>query len=393
MDQHVKSISRQRFNISTAVILLYVILTIALGQTNLVQIANAFYVLFASVSLFTIFQARIVKLYTEVKLILTFCIMLSISLLFTGFASESLVRFRTVILLETIPLFLLLGNWKQCTAIIEKSVVIGALILGIISWRRGGVSASTRLDAIANSNAVGLSLAVACVITFYYLLTTKRNILFIPYFLEAVLILFTQSKSALILMVLFSVVLFFILKNEVKSWKKILVVIVITAVVFTVYSSGLLETYTYRISRMFTYFSTNNSYYDFSTYTRMELKKTGIQMFLEKPLFGHGIGQSSNLLGGDYFHDNYVQLLVELGIVGFVAYYYLIVSCLVKSIKLQDRFTTILLLFILASDIFNSMYYQKITYIIIGLCILRLQNSKEQVPVKISDEMRSRYVR
>lgn len=389
MDQHVESINKQRFNISTALIGLYVFLTIALGQTSMVQVANTFYVLFAVVSLLTIFRIGRIKLYTEGIIIVIFCVILSISLLFTGFAQESLIRYRTVVLLETIPLFLLLGNWKQNTAVIEGSIVIGALLLGIISWEMGGISTSTRLDTIANSNAVGLSLAVACVITFYYLLTTKRNLLLIPYFLGAALILFTQSKSALILMVLFSAALLFMLKDEVRSWKKILVVIVIVAVVYIVYSLGMLRTYTYRISRMLTFFSTNNSYYDFSTYTRMELKKTGIQMFLEKPLFGHGIGQSNNLLGGDYFHDNYVQLLVELGIVGFITYYSLIVSCLVKSIKLRDQFTTILLMFILASDIFNSMYYQKITYIIIGLCILRLLNSDKQMSIEISNEMRN----
>lgn len=40
---------------------------------------------------------------------------------------------------------------------------------------------------------------------------------------------------------------------------------------------------------------------------------------------------------GVYAHNNYVELLVDLGLVGTVAYYYIYVSALIKGIKLKKE--------------------------------------------------------
>lgn len=56
----------------------------------------------------------------------------------------------------------------------------------------------------------------------------------------------------------------------------------------------------------------------------------GLQLWRQKPLFGWGVGSSRTLLARDrilkagdhpHFHDNYLQLLVEQGLVGFSLYF------------------------------------------------------------------------
>ncbi len=352
----------------------YIFATISIGQTDRVIIANVCYGIFALVCIIIIFQNRKLPIFPETKMILLFLGISLISFIGTGINAASVARFRTVILLETIPLLLLSSNCRIYIKNIILSFVLGSFALGIYSMFYGGVSQDSRLNSLTNSNAVGLTLAIASIFCFYYVLSSSSKLCLVLYILGGVLILFSQSKSAVLLYSLFSIITLFIVRNSVKQWKKIFIIFVIAFVLVILYQTNILSQYTVRLSRMISFFSTKNEFYDYSTYMRLDYKRKGIELFLENPILGYGIGQSEIVTNGFYFHDNYIQLLVEFGLIGALIYYLPIVFNLIRAIKLKERLATIILVFLLAADFFNSMYYKKITYILLSISIMLIHN-------------------
>lgn len=70
---------------------------------------------------------------------------------------------------------------------------------------------------------------------------------------------------------------------------------------------------------------------------RIEMIVKGFELFLEKPILGYGSNTfyySSNHMGG-YAHNNFVELLADTGIVGFVTFHwaYILMFCRIHLIK------------------------------------------------------------
>lgn len=97
---------------------------------------------------------------------------------------------------------------------------------------------------------------------------------------------------------------------------------------------------------------------------RMHLKKLAQQCFLENPIFGVGIGcfrDYSVTHGGPdlYAHNNYLEVLANLGLVGFFIYYINLLF-LVKRFKGNEGsvyFSVAFILTMLFSDIYQVSYY------------------------------------
>ena len=92
----------------------------------------------------------------------------------------------------------------------------------------------------------------------------------------------------------------------------------------------------YRLKGLFDIFSSFSSA-DASTTTRIEFVKIGFDIFLKNPLLGIGLNNYSyvaynnySIWGQVYAHNNYVELLSDFGIVGFVLYYWIIIKSIIK---------------------------------------------------------------
>ena len=104
--------------------------------------------------------------------------------------------------------------------------------------------------------------------------------------------------------------------------------------------------------------------------SRILLIQFGWERFLESPILGHGINcfrffsnQSSLFLGKNYYaHNNYIELLADIGFVGFFIYYYFAHWYLYRNYKKMDsklskKVILVLLLAIIASDFSWVAYY------------------------------------
>lgn len=78
---------------------------------------------------------------------------------------------------------------------------------------------------------------------------------------------------------------------------------------------------------------------DSSTELRIEYIDYGISWFMDKPIIGYGVDNYRVLLyraigKGTYSHNNYIELLVGVGLIGTIIYYYAFGYVLVNAVKL-----------------------------------------------------------
>ena len=68
--------------------------------------------------------------------------------------------------------------------------------------------------------------------------------------------------------------------------------------------------------------------------------------FIENPIFGHGINSFIHYIGHPA-HNNYIDLLFGLGLVGFSMYYIIHLKILKRLINLSDQYLMILFILLL----------------------------------------------
>lgn len=77
---------------------------------------------------------------------------------------------------------------------------------------------------------------------------------------------------------------------------------------------------------------------DESVSVRKEMIQTSIKLFREKPILGYGIDNFSVVSQyGTYSHNNYTELLVSVGIAGFMLYYSMYISIVRFSKKVSKK--------------------------------------------------------
>jgi O-antigen ligase len=153
-------------------------------------------------------------------------------------------------------------------------------------------------------------------------------------------LIITQSRAgwvALLVSLVLTALLFFSKEraNLIDVKKRYLIV---PAVIFCLLLAGLLSANYDKLSSRI--FAESNVYKTLLTFDRSQIPYTsvgarahmllyGIELWREKPWFGWGIGSSRSLLARDevmkpfdhpHFHNNYLELLLEQGMVGFVFY-------------------------------------------------------------------------
>ena len=91
-------------------------------------------------------------------------------------------------------------------------------------------------------------------------------------------------------------------------------------------------------------------------YLRIYMIKKSLEKFILNPVFGNGVYASSYYLG-TYSHNNYTEILVNTGMLGFLAFYWPYYIYVRKMLKGQRRasdlkaiaYTSFLLLLVLGN--------------------------------------------
>ena len=131
-----------------------------------------------------------------------------------------------------------------------------------------------------------------------------------------------------------------------------------------------------RLGALFTIFNPNSSFeMDTSLIYRFAYMNDAYNLWLEKPLFGHGLHQFKYVNQSGVSHNNFFEILVNNGILGFIAYYVLYIYILFSffKIKLYNKIdsnwmlTVLFMLFI--ADMTILTYMEKPNWLIFSVVL------------------------
>lgn len=223
-----------------------------------------------------------------------------------------------------------------------------------------------------NSNAIGMNFALAALSIIVVLKNgdrkLKKPLYLLLFILFSTFTLLTGSRKALFILI-FSIFTYILLISRKKILKN---GIIYGALLFILYffimkTEFLYEILGKRIEGLIASL-TGTGEVDNSTSTRKFMIDMGIEFFKERPILGYGINNYRELLGifaGDYrySHNNYIELLVGIGLFGTVLYYFAFYYLIKKSLNNINNltiFTIVTSLVILIIDYglvsYNSLY-------------------------------------
>ncbi|MBQ9019154.1 MAG: O-antigen ligase family protein [Bacilli bacterium] len=274
-------------------------------------------------------------------------------------------------------------------------------IMGIIYYMTSPISTwgSTSMGEYLGiwRNSAGYYLAYAAFFSlFLYKYENKNKVNIILFILLSILSLSTGSRKCIIHLLLLVAIMHIFekgIKNNIKNII-ILIFIGILALFIIKYNSSANYIFNTKILSMFG----NNSNSDASTKVRGYFIKFAIDLFLQKPVIGNGMDgfkiwlstQTEFLnmwdISAVYSHCNYVELLSNSGIIGFLLYYLYPIVLIFKNYKNRDnsivRFGLCNLIVFLILDYGTISYYMKIYLLILTISLICTNIKDKDIIIK-----------
>ena len=315
-------------------ILVYLILSYLRFEETVPALGNLHLTRLLAIALIVVWAIRAAitksKLYLQEKgliLLYLFFLMLAFSIPFSFWPTKSFNTFVDMlkILIFTILFIQLIDTQKKLKSFFWVFLIVnGFLALNAIKnfLLLGTMAVTTRIGGggegfLGDANDFALALNIALPFTFYQFLAEKKKVLKFLYLLFLILftlgVISTASRGGFI--TLFIVFFYFILKSKQK-------LIGIFAIILIFISVFFFTPREYWQRQM-----TITSYQqDESAMGRVNAWKTGIRMFLDRPLLGVGAATYELSYGSKYggpwlvSHNAYIQIAAETGIFGILFY-------------------------------------------------------------------------
>lgn len=283
------------------------------------------------------------------------------------------------LLLETIELG---GHFAVLAFYIANGImlVVAKMILG------------SRLgDAGLNGNTLGMAATTAILISLYFILkngVSLKNVLIPP---SLLIVAVSQSRKAIIS--LFGGVLLLLFLNRTKKKQLFLnilrAILYMAAGAFAIYVIINLPFMSFAKARLegliAGFFGSTLSEVDSSTQVRLILKDYGKSLFLNNPILGVGLDNARFFNPyGLYLHNNYLEMLANLGIIGFAVYYIPYAVAGIRFFVYRDtkdrqyNICLVLLIILLVMDYGQVSYYNLSQYFLLFVIYLKGQSIKSQ---------------
>lgn len=307
---------------------------------------------------------------------------LGISLASVLWASDSIIALNNVFkILQLLLVCVFFNIWVDSSGkmnFVLKSIVMSALIIIFrifieVPLNYWGVRRFSHVLNL-NINTIAIRLTFSIIISLYLIKgsSKKMSITYLGYISVASLlvILLGSRRSILILVLCSSFFMIFSSKNIVKKIKWALFSLLLVIFVFYIMLNvpALYNIIGRRFINML-HGITSGSPIDQS---RNELIQIGLKLFVEKPLWGWGVGNYAFVSGmGVYSHNNYIELLSTVGLLGFLLYYSihlkLLYQLLISRLKGYNIMFASLWIGILLSDFAAPSYSSLSIHILIAL--------------------------
>jgi O-antigen ligase len=397
-----------------AITFLYLLLAILLyGTTEMTIYPQALGILLTIIFLLNIGNKK-VKINFPIPLKIL-AIFIFVTFLGTIFGTDSLGFFSTVfqvfILLTLLFNILINSNSHE---FFYWGVIIGTLITIIWQIIEGRMIFGTRVDELtrlggsvgnANDYALVLSVSINFLLFSFYNTAKKKKMVYwnmikwtIILFFILECIFFSGSKSGIILISI-SLLVFFIIKfNKTSFIRKILLFVAGLILISVMTPRVALDAIVFDRFENLINFSMSNKgqiffYDDGSSEQRLNLIVDGIRLWTERPFFGWGTNEYRfiNKVTYDcYSHNNFIEILVNFGLLGFFLFYFIhfyLFKKLLKLKKLNQRndevnWLLLMLFSLLIIDITFVTYYNKIYFLVLAFILANTMKLEKYFKIK-----------
>jgi len=329
---------------------------------------------------------------------IAFALFCLISCLYSPVMSQSIAKTVNVLkLLLFAVMFINVVNSKKRVQIAIGVITISAFLLFLYLLSTNQLEVDERLgqSLTGNSNTFASIFMIGAICSVYFIHFAEKKLprfLFAAVFLAQMYALAMAGgrKFFLLPLVLLCVVLIF--KTDKKGRKRIfrnsiIAVALLSLALWALQNVEFLyDGIGYRMEGLFS-FITGEGEVDQSTRTRQFLIEKGLEAWKQSPLLGYGITSFSAVVGTtNYAHNNYVELLCSIGILGVILYYSFYIFLIVRFYQRKDigieRLFWLIMIVLFAFFDFGAVSYD--LYIIhfmllLANCTLRLQNRSETV--------------
>lgn len=302
------------------------------------------FALFLMVSIISIFNHGFAKNYSFIKWYIPFFVFSALSYYWTNYKTNVIegLNIYIVTFASLSVMSLLIKNYEDFYIVLK--VIMLALFTCFIDMLMNLnysrlFSARLGLDNINsnwNANTLGLSLALFIVFSILLLknkrLKQKKTVLVIDCIFVFCIIL-TGSRKALIFPAL-CISLMQMLEKRNRFWIRFFVVVLAVSIGYALIMNvpSLYDIVGYRFEGLLSGESTEGSYIG-----RSRMIELGLGWFTQSPLIGYGLNAFRAMSPWRvYAHNNFVELLVDIGLVGTVFYYSWALSFLMNRKRLRN---------------------------------------------------------
>lgn len=237
-------------------------------------------------------------------------------------------------------------------------------------------------DDILNANQIGMYIAISaiCSMQLYKIRNQRRYLIYIVIFF----IVCSLSGSRKAFLMFFAGVSLVNYINTKKIHKRVISIILIAFALYIGYKivMSVPELYNIlgiRIERLFDTIQ-GTGVQDRSAKVRFEMISVGRNLFENKWMIGYGISTYKFISGyGMYSHNNYIELLVGVGLLGTIVYYSIYLYTIIKLIRRREYCYTnaflVIILLLLFMEYGLVSYYGEVYQILIALAIAAIRIS------------------
>lgn len=254
-----------------------------------------------------------------------------------------------------------------------------------------GLLQGVRMGAeITNVNTIGMATLSSLIISFWYVLYRKKKWCVIPLIISGITALGSGSRKVIFSLAVSILLMVFLRGNYKRKLQTFLQSIAALGVLYLILQLPIFSTLLDSVEEMLNgVLGTGET--DTSTAVRMDMLRAGMASFRENPILGIGIGNAAiinKLATGrqTYLHNNYVELLASVGLVGTILFYSVYAWPLPSLLRQtsQRRSESILALTLLLVDLviqFGQVtYYLKNVHLQIILYFLIANTAGEPSP-------------
>lgn len=362
--------------------LVFLTLFVAVFFNLINRVASPMLYLFIGVCVLYLLMRRNIRIGSIVFCFFAFCLYSMLACFWTPATDALEAVVRTVIKYAafSICLYNVIETKDDCDRVLGIICMAGLGFCLFSIWHYGlpvmfsSIQTGERLgQEICGINSFGMYASLTFALCLYLARIRGKWLYYVLMLLPLLLVVASSSRKALLLG--FCAILYFFAAQKLqKSFAKgILIVAVIVGGVLLVLQLPAFEQIWMRLQIFFETTVQGSTSSDESTEIRFRLIDVGLQFFKSHPLFGYGTN-SFRYIAGTYFsmseisaHNNYVDILVNFGLIGFAFYYFPSVFMLWKSFKGVLREIPVFyfgLFFVLVSFVLLDMSYVSYHFII-----------------------------